>query len=146
MKIFYRLLMPALSVLLMLSLAACGSSDNDLALPDEVKNGNSFTISSGVSWRYSDDAHFDGVFYRNGDIDTYTELSQAEFYEDADRGWVWYFDGVNTYLLGDDYEIRDDGFAYYREDGERYPAGWLPEQSYDPAEDWDEDWADNWDM
>ena len=24
---------------------------------------------------------------------------------------MWYFDGVNTYLLGEEYEIGDDGFA-----------------------------------
>ena len=109
-------------------------------------DGNSFTISGGFLGRYSDDGHFDGVFYRNGDIDTYTDLSQAEFYEDSDWGWVWYFDGVNTYLLGDDYEIRDDGFAYYKKDGMKYPAGWLPEQPYDPADEWGEDWMDDWDI
>lgn len=110
-------------------------------------DGNSFTISSGFSGRYSTDGHFDGVFYRNGDIDTYADLSQAEFYEDTDRGWVWYFDGVNIYLLGEEYEIGDDGFAYYKGDGKIYPAGWIPEQTYDPADDdWGEDWSDNWDM
>ena len=56
--------------------------------------------------------------------------------------WVWYFDGVNTYLLGDDYEIGDDGFAYHREGRKIYPAGWIPEQSYDSSEDWGESWDD----
>lgn len=109
-------------------------------------DGNSFTLSNGFSGRFSDTGRFDGVFYRDGDIDAYTDLSQAEFYMDANYVWVWYFDGVNTYLLGDDYEIGDDGFAYHKEDGERYPAGWIPEKSYDPADDWGEDWSDNWDM
>lgn len=113
-------------------------------------DGNSFTISSGFPGRYSTDGHFDGVFYRNGDIEAYTDLSQAEFYDTIDLrnydGWVWYFDGVNTYYLGDGYEIRDDGFAYYKEDGKIYPAGWIPEQSDDLTDDWEEDWMEEaWD-
>ena len=40
MKLFHKPLAPALSVLLMLSLAACGGSDIDPALPDEIRKGN----------------------------------------------------------------------------------------------------------
>lgn len=109
-------------------------------------DGNSFTISSGSSERFGASGQFDGVFYRNGDIDTYTDLTQAEFYKDGDHGWVWYFDGVNTYFLGEGYEIGDDGFAYYKEDGKIYHAGWIPDQPYDPADDWGGNWADNWDI
>ncbi len=39
-------------------------------------DGNSFTISSGFAGRYSEDGHFDGVFYRDGDIEAYTDLSR----------------------------------------------------------------------
>ena len=28
----------------------------------------------------------------------------------------------------------------------KYPAGWLPEQPYDPADEWGEDWMDDWDI
>ena len=108
-------------------------------------DGNSFTISGGFPERYGDDGHFDGVFYRNGDIEAYTELSNAEFYEAVYPGCVWYFDGVNTYFLGDKYEIADDGFAYYSEDGSIYPAGWLPEQTCEPADGWGDDMTDGLD-
>ena len=27
-----------------------------------------------------------------------------------------------------------------------YPAGWIPEAPYDPADDWGENWMDNWDI
>ena len=115
----------------------CGSDD-----------GSSFKFAGGYySDRYSSDGRWDGVFYRNGDIDTYTDLSQAEFYyENGDYGAVWYFDGVSTYCLGYDYEIGEDGLAYFKDDGLLFPAGWLPEQPYDPADEWGEDWMDNWDI
>lgn len=31
------------------------------------------------------------------------------------------------------------------DDGLIFPAGWIPEQPYDPADNWGEDWMDNWD-
>lgn len=100
-------------------------------------DGNSFTISSGLDGRYSEDGHFNGVFYRNGDADAYTDLEQAEFYDEIQLeyydGWVWYFDGVNIYSLGEGYEIRGDGLAYYKEDGKSYPVSWVPGEFYDPS-------------
>lgn len=56
------------------------------------------------------------------------------------------YDGVNRYLLGNDYIIGEDGLAYHYEDGLVYPAGWIPEEPYDPADDWGENWMDNWDI
>ena len=35
---------------------------------------------------------------------------------------------------------------FYGEDGLVYPAGWIPEEPYDPAADWGADWMDNWDI
>lgn len=55
-------------------------------------------------------------------------------------------DGVNRYLLGNDYTIGDDGLAYHDEDGLVYPAGWIPEEPYDPADDWGANWMDSWDI
>lgn len=55
-------------------------------------------------------------------------------------------DGVNRYLLGNDYTIGDDGLAYHDEDGLVYPAGWIPEEPYDPAVDWGANWMDSWDI
>ena len=107
-------------------------------------DGNSFRLLGGrSSARYSDDGHWDGVFYRDGDIEAYTDLSQAEFTDQG--GFIWYFDGVNTYGLRYYYEIGDDGLAYFSDDGLIFPAGWIPEQPYDPADNWGEDWMDNWD-
>mgnify|MGYP005781636539 CR=1 FL=1 len=109
-------------------------------------DGNSFKlIGGGYSDRYSDDGHWDGVFYRNGDIEAYTDLSKAEFYDNG-NGYIWYYDGVNNYGVGDDYEIGEDGPAYYSEDGLIFPAGWIPEQPYNPAENWGEDWMNNRDQ
>lgn len=56
------------------------------------------------------------------------------------------YDGVNRYLLGNDYIIGEDGLAYHYEDGLVYPAGWIPEAPYDPADDWGKNWMDNWDI
>ena len=55
-------------------------------------------------------------------------------------------DGVNRYLLGNDYTIGDDGLAYHDEDGLVYPAGWIPEEPYDPADDWGANCMDSWDI
>ena len=110
-------------------------------------DGNSFTLSAERFGRYGDDQHFDGVFYRNADFYTYTDMENAEFYEDEySTFYIWYYDGVNRYLLGNDYTIGDDGLAYHDEDGLVYPAGWIPEAPYDPADDWSENWMDNWDI
>ena len=110
-------------------------------------DGNSFTLSADRFGRYGDDQHFDGVFYRDADFYTYTDMENTEFYEDEySTFYVWYYDGVNRYLLGNDYTIGDDGLAYHDEDGLVYPAGWIPEEPYDPAVDWGANWMDNWDI
>ena len=110
-------------------------------------DGNSFTLSAERFGRYGDNQHFDGVFYRNADFYAYTDMENAEFYEDEySTFYIWYYDGVNRYLLGNDYIIGEDGLAYHYEDGLVYPAGWIPEAPYDPADDWGENWMDNWDI
>ena len=114
---------------------------------EEILNGIGFTLSAERFGRYGDDQHFDGVFYRNADFYTYTDMENAEFYEDEySTFYIWYYDGVNRYLLGNDYTIGDDGLAYHDEDGLVYPAGWIPEAPYDPADDWGENWMDSWDI
>ena len=87
------------------------------------------------------------VFYRNADFYAYTDMENAEFYEDEySTFYIWYYDGVNRYLLGNDYTIGEDGLAYHDEDGLIYPAGWIPEEPYDPAVDWGANWMDSWDI
>ena len=110
-------------------------------------DGNSFTLSADRFGRYGGDQHFDGVFYRNADFYTYTDMENAEFYEDEYSAFhIWYYDGVNRYLLGNDYTIGEDGLAYHDGDGLLYPAGWIPDAPYDPADDWGENWMDSWDI
>lgn len=107
-------------------------------------DGNSFTLKFQSSDSQSPDGSFDGVFYRNGDADTYADLLQAEFtLDEYDSSVVWYYDGVNIYYLGDEYTIGGDGLAYNK-NGDVFGAGWET-PVYDPAEDWGDDWADNWD-
>ena len=103
------------------------------------EDGNSFTLSGQYPGRYSDDGHFDGVFYRDGDIAAYTDLEKAKFYYgNGSDTWLWYNDGVNEYFLGDEYKIGDDGLAYYEADNKVYPGGWIPDEPYDPSVDWGE--------
>ena len=103
------------------------------------EDGNSFTVSGEYPGRYSEDGHFDGVFYRDGDIAAYTDLENAKFYYgNGSDTWLWYNDGVNEYFLGDEYKLGDDGLAYYEADNKIYPAGWIPDEPYDPSVDWGE--------
>ena len=107
-------------------------------------DGNSFRLIGGnYSYRYSGDGHWDGVFYRDGNIEAYTDPSQTKFTDQSE--FIWYFDGVSTYGLGYNYKIGDDGLAYFSDDGLIFPAGWIPEQPYNPADNWGEDWMNNWD-
>ena len=100
------------------------------------EDGNSFTLSGQYPGRYSDDGHFDGVFYRDGDIAAYTDLEKAKFYYgNGSDTWLWYNDGVNEYFLGDEYKIGDDGLAYYEADNKVYPGGWISDEHYDPSVD-----------
>lgn len=110
-------------------------------------DGNSFTLSAERFGRYGDDQHFDGVFYRNADFYAYTDMENAEFYEDEYSSfYIWYYDGVNRYLLGNDYTIGEDGLAYFNpgegmeylwyEDGGRLTEDDEPDPSGDEVPDW----------
>ena len=58
-------------------------------------DGNSFTLSAERFGRHGDDQHFDGVFYRNADFYAYTDMENAEFYEDEySTFYIWYYDGI----------------------------------------------------
>lgn len=110
-------------------------------------DGNSFTLSAERFGRYGDDQHFDGVFYRNADFYAYTDMENAEFYEDEYSSfYIWYYDGVNRYLLGNDYTIGEDGLAYFNpgegmeylwyEDGGRLTEDDEPDPSGNEVPDW----------
>lgn len=61
--------------------------------------------------------------------------------------------GTFTKVTGDapgentgDTESDDTQSGYHDEDGLIYPAGWIPEEPYDPAVDWGANWMDSWDI
>ena len=108
-------------------------------------DGNSFRLlGDGSSPRYSGSGHWDGMFYRNGDFEAYTDLSQMQFIDQD--GYLWYYDGVNLFGLGGSYEVGDDGLAHFSGDGLIFPAGWIPKHPFDPAESYGEDWMEEWDQ
>lgn len=102
---------------------------------------NSFTLFFEDSDSQSPDGTYEGVFYRDGDAASYTDLSTAAFSENS-SGHLTYYDGVSLFYLPDGYTVGDDGKAY-NADGKVFGAGWEAEV-YDPAADWGENWADNW--
>ena len=88
-----------------------------------------------------------GYVYHMVDTET-KEISQTDILRPLSQtfGIGRYYDDVNRYLLGNDYTIGEDGLAYHDEDGLIYPAGWIPEEPYDPAVDWGANWMDSWDI
>ena len=104
-------------------------------------DGNSFTLFFEASDTNAPDGTYEGVFYRNGDADLYAELDDAEFY--ASDGHLRYYDGENIFFLPDTYAVAADGLAYDGA-GNVYAAGWETPY-YDPADDWGNNWASNWD-
>ena len=101
---------------------------------------HSFELFFIASDTQSPDGTFSGVFYRNGDAEAYADIENAGFVELG--GHMWYYDGVEYFALPEGYHIADDGLAY-DEAGNVFAAGWDA-PLYDPADDWGEGWADNW--
>lgn len=104
-------------------------------------DGNSFTLFFEASDTNAPDGTYEGVFYRDGDADRYADLDNAEFY--ASDGHLRYYDGENIFFLPDTYAVAADGLAYDGA-GNVYAAGWETPY-YDPADDWGNNWASNWD-
>ena len=77
---------------------------------------------------------FSGVFYPYGQVAAYTGLPGASFELDEDDLCRWYSDGHDAFYITGSYTLHEDGLAY-RQDG---PV------DYDPAEDWGENWMNNW--
>lgn len=103
----------------------CPASDN-----------NRFYLQFSSADPKENDGSYTGVFYRNGDFPLYVDLKVAKFTETD--GNVSYFDGMETFCLGTDYTINDDGLAYDKY-GHLFRAGYEAVY-YDPAEDWGEGW------
>lgn len=81
-----------------------------------------------------------GVFYKDGKADEYADIDKKDFV--SQDGHMWYFDGVQYYALPEGYTVKDDGFAY-DENGNMFAAG-KKTAPYNPADDWGEGWAENW--
>lgn len=66
----------------------------------------------------------------------------ASFELDEDDLCRWYSDGHDAFYITGSYTLHEDGLAY-RQDGPVYAAGFDP-VDYDPAEDWGDNWMNNW--
>ena len=69
-------------------------------------------------------------------------LGAKSFELDEDDLCRWYSDGHDAFYITGSYTLHEDGLAY-RQDGPVYAAGFDP-VDYDPAEDWGENWMNNW--
>ncbi len=77
---------------------------------------------------------------QDGKADEYADIDKKDFV--SQDGHMWYFDGVQYYALPEGYTVKDDGFAY-DENGSMFAAG-KKTAPYNPADDWGEGWAENW--
>lgn len=97
------------------------------------------------SFRESDSGDSDGdflkgVFYRDGDVETYADPENSCFYQS--EGHVWYDDGIRIFELPGSYTLGDDGLAYDK-NGQVF-ANAQDWKKYDPSADWGKDWAIMW--
>lgn len=145
-----------LLVLLVLGLTACGGSGPlyestdgcgpyvtgpEILYPCLSADGSAFVLFSDGNAPRAEDAESTGVFYRSGDMALYADPENAGF--EASDGRLWYYDGVNYFALPEGYALDADGMAY-DEYGRPFAPAW-PEEQYDPAAVWGENWlADNW--
>ena len=80
----------------------------------------------------------------DGDPDSYwswdSDLCQRNV---SEFEGIWYYDGVNYFALPDGYTLGEDGMAYDAY-GRPFAPEW-PEEPYDPASVWGENWLEeNW--
>lgn len=113
----------------------------EILYPCLSADGSALVLFSDGSAPREEDAESTGVFYRNGDMARYARPEDACF-EESD-GRLWYYDGVNYFALPDGYTLDEDGQA--RDAYGRLFAPAWPQEPYDPAAVWGENWlADNW--
>lgn len=156
MKKYIRTLSLLLTAVLTISLTGCGSSDADggkdrkgLMAAKELSGvwtdeaGNILrldTVESTYTYRTRYGRIGSGVFYKDAKADEYADIDKKDFV--SQDGHMWYFDGVQYYALPEGYTVKDDGFAY-DENGNMFAAG-KKTAPYNPADDWGEGWAENW--
>ena len=113
---------------------------NGFAYPRLDVGGRSLELFFTAGDTQSPDGSFSGVFYKDGKADEYADIDKKDFV--SQDGHMWYFDGVQYYALPEGYTVKDDGFAY-DENGNMFAAG-KKTAPYNPADDWGEGWAENW--
>ena len=117
------------------------STDGRGPYPCLSADGNAFVLFSHGNVPREEDADSTGVFYRNGDMAAYADPENACF-EESD-GRIWYYDGVNYFALPEGYTLDEDGIAYDAY-GRPFAPEW-PDEPYDPAAAWGENWLEeNW--
>ena len=113
----------------------------EILYPCLSADGSALVLFSDGNAPREEDAESTGVFYRDGDVALYAQPEDACF-EESD-GRLWYYDGVNYFALPDGYTLDEDGQA--RDAYGRLFAPAWPQEPYDPAAVWGENWlADNW--
>lgn len=113
----------------------------EILYPCLSADGNALVLFSDGNAPREEAAESTGVFYRNGDMAQYARPEDACF-EESD-GRLWYYDGVNYFALPDGYMLDEDGQACDAY-GRPFAPAW-PQEPYDPAAVWGENWlADNW--
>ena len=116
-------------------------TDSEILYPCLSADGNTFVLFSDGNVPREEDADSTGVFYRNGDMAAYADPENACF-EESD-GRIWYYDGVNYFALPEGYTLDEDGIAYDAY-GRPFAPEW-PDEPYDPAAAWGENWLEeNW--
>ena len=113
----------------------------EILYPCLSADSNAFVLFSDGGAPREEDAESTGVFYRNGDMAAYADPENACF-EESD-GRLWYYDGVNYFAVPEGYTLSEDGMAYDAY-GRPFAPEW-PEEPYDPAATWGENWLEeNW--
>lgn len=113
---------------------------NGFAYPRLDVGGRSLELFFTAGDTQSPDGSFSGVFYKDAKADEYADIDKKDFV--SQDGHMWYFDGVQYYALPEGYTVKGDGFDY-DENGNMFAAG-KKTAPYNPADDWGEGWAENW--
>lgn len=145
---------------LCLSLAACGDTESD-----DTQSGYETVM---------DMEFLDGMWSIDGTAKLYFNSKEGfyayrtrwglggrgefELSEASGRPMIYFNGLLYNFLLRDDGVLlpnrngEGSGLTIHRntflhdEDGLIYPAGWIPEEPYDPAVDWGANWMDSWDI
>lgn len=137
MKTSLKKLTALLTLLLALSLAACGGADDDD--DTDLTDFTPMTVEELTGGWVDDDGNQLVIVPDTSTYDYRTWYGRVGFgpFEVVDDRPVIEYDGFYY-----DFEADGDGLAYDGA-GNVYAAGWDTPY-YDPADDWGDNWASNW--